>query len=56
MPSNDDNIIYLIDEGVGGATTLAELQDTNIVNPVEGQILYFDGVRWINKTNEQPTE
>ena len=34
--------------GGGGATTLAGLDDTNITNPQAGQMLSWNGTKWVN--------
>lgn len=34
--------------GGGGASTLADLNDVSLYNPVSGQILQYDGTHWVN--------
>lgn len=44
----EGNWVNVIANVSGGASSLADLTDTTITNPSNGQILKYDGTKWIN--------
>lgn len=52
-PMSDETaqlILSKIEGGGGGASALSELSDVNLTSPSDGQVLHYDGTKWINTT------
>ena len=48
LPQTDDILIYDQDTWRPAANSLANLGDTNIVNPADTEVLQYNGTEWVN--------